>query len=107
MGIKYAPATFQQLMDNVLTGMHGTEAFIYLEDIVIHSETLQDHDVKVKRLFERLRMANLKLQPDKCDFLRTEVAYLGHIIWRDGVRPNPVKVEAIKNGNEIVFHGER
>ena len=48
MGIKNAPATFQRLMDNVLTGMHGIEAFIYLDDIVIHSETLQDHDVKVR-----------------------------------------------------------
>ena len=97
MGIKNAPATFQRLMDNVLTGMHGTEAFIYLDDIIVHSETLEDHDIKVRRLFDRLRWANLKLQPDKCEFLRTEVAYLGHIIGRDGVRPNPTKIEAIKN----------
>ena len=96
MGIKNAPATFQRLMDNVLTGMHGTEAFIYLDDIVVHSETLEDHDIKVRRLFDRLRWANLKLQPDKCEFLRTEVAYLGHIIGRDGVRPNPAKIEAIQ-----------
>ena len=97
MGIKNAPATFQRLMDNVITGMHGTEAFIYLDDIILHSESLEDHDIKVRRLFSRLRWANLKLQPDKCDFLRTEVAYLGHIIGREGVRPNPDKITAIKN----------
>ena len=95
MGIKNAPATFQRLMDNVLTGINSTEAFIYLDDI-IHAENLEDHDNKVRRLFDRLRKANLKLQPDKCDFLLTEVAYLGHIIGRDGVKPNPAKIEAIK-----------
>ena len=83
MGLKNSPATFQRLMDNVITGMHGTEAFIYLDDIILHSESLEDHDIKVRRLFSRLRWANLKLQPDKCDFLRTEVAYLGHIIGRE------------------------
>ena len=96
MGIKNAPATFQRLMDTVLKGMHGTEVFVYLDDIVVYSETLEEHDKKARRLFTRLRDANLKLQPDKCDFLRTEVAYLGHVIGRDGVKPNPEKIIAIK-----------
>ena len=46
---------------------------------------------------ERLRSANLKLQPDKCEFLRKEVGYLGHVIGKDGVRPDPGKIEAVKN----------
>ena len=46
---------------------------------------------------ERLSAANLKLQPDKCEFLRPEVAYLGHIIDTEGVRPDPKKIEAVKN----------
>ena len=96
MGIKNAPAIFQRLMDAVLKGMHGTEVFVYLDDIVVYSETLEEHDKKARRLFTRLRDANLKLQPDKCDFLRTEVAYLGHVIGRDGVKPNPEKIIAIK-----------
>ena len=96
MGIKNAPATFQRLMDTVLKGMHGTEVFVYLDDIVVYAESLDEHDKKARRLFDRLRDANLKLQPDKCDFLRTEVAYLGHIIGRDGVKPNPAKINAIR-----------
>ena len=94
--IKNAPATFQRLMDTVLTGMLGTETFVYLDYIVIYSETLEEHDIKARRLFKRLREANLKLQSDKCDFLHPEVGYLGHIIGRDGVRPNPAKISAIK-----------
>jgi len=46
---------------------------------------------------DRLRSANLLLQPDKCEFLRREVAYLGHIIENEGVRPNPEKTAAVKN----------
>ena len=45
---------------------------------------------------ERLRTANLKLVPDKYEFLRPEVAYLGHIIDKGGIRPDPKKLEAVK-----------
>lgn len=43
----------------------------------------------------RLRSANLRLQPNKCEFLHTEVTYFGHIISEDGVKPDPIKVEAV------------
>lgn len=95
-GLKNAPATFQRLMDNVLSGLQGNELFVYMDDIVIYARSLQEHEVKFKKLMHRLRNANLKLQPDKCEFLRQEVAYLGHIIGSDGVRPDPGKIKAIK-----------
>ena len=96
MGIKKAPETFQRLMDTFLPGMLRTEAYVYLDDIVIYSESLEEHGIKTRRLFKRQREANLKLQPDKRDLLCPEVAYLGHIIGRKGVRPNPAQVAAIK-----------
>ena len=79
---------FQNFLNNLV--------FVYLDDIVVYAESLEKHDKKARRLFDRLRDGNLKLQPDKCDFLRTEVAYLGHIIGRDGVKPNPAKINAIR-----------
>lgn len=96
-GLKNAPATFQRLMDQVLTGLQGNELFVYLDDIVLYSSSLREHEIKFERLAARLRAANLKLQPDKCEFLRREVMYLGHIIGEDGVRPDPKKVEAVQN----------
>ena len=96
MGIKSAPPTFQRLMDVALKGMHGTEVFVYLDDIFIHSDTLQEHDTKARRLFNRLTEGHLKLQPNKCEFLRTVVAYLGHTIGRDEIKPNPAKIAAIR-----------
>ena len=96
MGIKNAPGTFQSLMDTVLKGRHGSEVFVYLDDIVVCAENLEEHNKKARRLFDRLRDDNLKFQQDKCDFLRTQVAYLGHIIGRDGVKPNPAKINTIR-----------
>lgn len=96
-GLKNAPATFQRLMDNVLSGLQGNELFVYMDDIVIYATSLKEHSVKFNRLMKRLKEANLKLQPDKCEFLRREVIYLGHIIGSHGVKPDPKKIEAIKN----------
>jgi len=96
-GLKNAPATFQRLMDLVLTGMQGNEIFVYLDDIVLYSSSLTEHAIKFEKLATRLRRANLKLQPDKCEFLRKEVSYLGHIIGENGVRPDPKKIEAVQN----------
>jgi len=94
-GLKNAPATFQRLMDRVLSGLQGTTLFVYLDDIVIYARSLQEHERKFNQLAERLRKANLRLQPDKCEFLRREVTYLGHVIREDGVKPDPKKIEAV------------
>lgn len=96
-GLKNAPATFQRLMDRVLSGLQGTSLFVYLDDIVIYASSLTEHEAKFNKLAERLRVANLRLQPDKCEFLRKEVAYLGHIISQEGVKPDPKKIEAVLN----------
>ncbi|KAL0128587.1 hypothetical protein PUN28_003742 [Cardiocondyla obscurior] len=95
-GLKNAPATFQRLMDLVLTGLQGRELFVYMDDIVIYAKTLEEHERKYHLLIQRLREANLKLQPDKCEFLKSKVTYLGHVISKDGVTPDPKKLEAVK-----------
>lgn len=79
-GLKNAPATFQRLMNNVLTGIQGIKCFVYLDDIVNFGSSLEDHNLKLKEVFDRFSLHNLKLQPDKCEFLKTEVMYLGHLI---------------------------
>jgi len=77
-GLKGDPATFQHLMSTVLSGMQGLKCLVYLDDIVVFGETLQVHNDKLKDVFARLQMHKLKLQPEKCEFLRKEVTYLGH-----------------------------
>ena len=62
-----------------------------------YANTLEEHEIKFNNLAESLRKANLHLQRDKCEFLRPEVGYLGHVIDQNGVRPDPKKIIAVKN----------
>ena len=59
-GLRNAPTTFQRLMDNVLSGLQGTELFVYLDDIVIYALSLEEQRYKFNKLAERLREANHK-----------------------------------------------
>ncbi|KAL7286467.1 hypothetical protein TKK_0019413 [Trichogramma kaykai] len=94
-GLKNAPATFQRLMNNVLKGLQGNILFVYLDDIVIYANSLEEHDKKFELLANRLRDANLKLQPEKCNLLERKVRYLGHILSEEGLQVDPKKTEAV------------
>lgn len=96
MGLKTAPSTFQKLMNSVMMGLQGDKLFIYLDDVVIFGSSLEEHNARLAEAFERLRLHNLKLQIDKCEFLRKEVTYLGHVLSADGLKPDPTKVTAVK-----------
>ena len=74
-GLKTAPATFQRLMYLTLTGLIGTELFVFLDDIVIYANTLREHEINFNNSAKRLRKANLHSQPDKCEFLKPKVGY--------------------------------
>ena len=95
-GLKTAPATFQRLVDITLTGLIVTELFVYPDDIVIFADTLEEHEKKFNNLIQRLQKANLHSQPDKCEFSRPEIGYLGHIIDKNGVWQDPKKIVAVK-----------
>lgn len=94
-GLVNAPSIFSQL---IAIALQGLEKFTvaYLDDILIYSETLEDHLSHIKQVFEKLRQHDLKLKLKKCSFLKEETKYLGFVITCDGVRPDPDKVKAIK-----------
>ncbi|XP_033212210.1 uncharacterized protein LOC117169812 [Belonocnema kinseyi] len=96
-GLKNSPATFQRMMDNALRGLVGKKCFVYLDDIVVFGSTLEEHNENLVSLFDRLRETGLKLQPDKCEYLRPEFKYLGHLLTEDGVKPNPAKIQAVRD----------
>ena len=95
-GLKNAPATFQRVMDLVLSGLQGIELFVYMDDIVIYADSLDEHARKLKILLARLQNAGLTLQPEKCRFLQREISYLGHIITKEGVKPDPEKIREVR-----------
>lgn len=96
MGLKNSPSTFQRVMDNVLRDLQNVVCLVYLDDIIVFSVSLQEHIVNLEKVFNRLRESNFKIQMDKSEFLKLETAYLGHIISKDGIKPNPDKITAIQ-----------
>lgn len=96
-GLKNAPATFQRLMDNAFRGLIGKSCFAYIDDIVIFGNTLEEHNRNLQLVLQRVKELGLRLEPTKCEYLKPELEYLGHLITADGVKPNPAKIEAIKN----------
>jgi hypothetical protein len=96
-GLKNAPSTFARLMSTVLSGLQGIKCLVYLDDIVIFGNTLHDHNEKLRDVLDRLRKHNLKLQLDKCEFLRKELTFLEHVVSKHGVKPDGRKVEAVRN----------
>lgn len=95
--LKNAPSTFQRIMDNVLRELGGKCCLYYMDDIIVYSTSLQEHEDNLRSVFKKLQKANLKVQLDKCEFMHKEIAFLGHIISTEGVKPNPDKIKAIKN----------
>ena len=94
-GLAQAPAYFQQLVNQVLTGL--PLAFRYLDDILIYSPDPQTHLDHLRQVFQRFREADLKLKASKCNFLKADVQYLGHFISGQEIEPVPEKLESIKN----------
>lgn len=95
-GLKNSPATFQRLVNECLLGLQGQGCFSYIDDLVIYSQSLEEHVRIFRQLMTRLRKYNLKLEITKCEFLKPKVHYLGHIISQDGLGVDNKKVEAIK-----------
>lgn len=96
-GLKNAPATFQRLMNFVLRDYINKICLVYLDDIIILGTSLQEHIQNIRKIFSKLKEHNLKLQLDKSEFLQKEVAYLGHVVSSEGVKPNPAKIQAVQD----------
>ena len=95
-GLCNAPATFERLMEQVLAGLPTTVALLHLDDILVPDRTFEQQIDKLQMVFQRLKEANLKLNPKKCNLFQREVKYLGHVVSAKGVSPDPEKVEAIQ-----------
>ena len=96
-GLKNAPATFQRLMNTVLSNLKWKGLLIYMDDIIIYSITLQEYLVTLADVLERLANTGLKINFSKKTLVRQEVNYLGHVISTQGISPNPDKIAAIRN----------
>ncbi|MCP4487899.1 MAG: DDE-type integrase/transposase/recombinase, partial [Gammaproteobacteria bacterium] len=95
MGLSIAGAAFQRLMNHVLNGILNDGVFCYLDDVCIATGSIDTHIDRLAQVFERFQTAGLKLRPEKCEFLNPELVYLGHVITKKGLLPNPGNTDTI------------
>ena len=89
------PATFQRLMQEVLAGQYNKTVFCYLDDILVTGTTWSELMTELRVVFQKLREGHLKLKLKKCEFGKTKIGYLGHMIDHDGYSPKPNRVKPI------------
>ena len=97
-GLRNAPTRFQQFMDSILLSCRAF-TFIYLDDILIFSDSEDSHIAHLKQVLETLSKNGLFLNKTKCSFAKTKVDFLGHTVGVDGIDVMESKVEAIKKLN--------
>src|SRR6185437_13811629 len=96
MGITNAPATFQKLIERTLDGIEGKYAHGYLDDIIVFSETWEEHIQNLGEVLRRRMEKNQRLNVKKCQFEVSEVTFLGHVFGHGTMKIDPKKVIAIQ-----------
>ena len=92
MGITGAVETFQKMMNEALEGLLHTICEVYLDDIIIYSQTLEEHSEHVRVVAERLRHYNFKIKIEKCQIAMEKIEFLGHEVSNGTIAPNQKKV---------------
>ncbi len=96
-GISGAPLTFQRLINSVFSGLIGDSVFAFLDDVIIASKDVETHLQKLEEVLNRLKSAGLSLKLTKCNFMKKQIALLGHVLDAEGIHTTPEKVTAVKN----------
>ena len=95
-GLCNAGATFQRLMDVVMSGLQFQICLVYVDDIIVFSETIDQHLERLVAVLDRLRSAGLKLKPEKCSLFQKSVSFLGHVVSEHGIATDPKKIKAVQ-----------
>lgn len=96
-GLCNAPATFERMMDAVLRGLKWKICLCYLDDVVIFSKTFEEHLQRLTTVLSCLSHAGLQLNAKKCRFAARQIKVLGHLVSKDGIQPDPEKIQAVSN----------
>lgn len=95
-GVTNAPSTFQRLMERCMGDINLKEVLVFLDDLIVFSDSIEEHETRLLHVLSRLKEYGLKLSLEKCKFFQESVRYLGHIVSRNGVETDPQKIEALK-----------
>jgi hypothetical protein len=94
-GLKNATSTFTRTMFEVFKDLGDKFLKVFVDDLNVHSENWEDHLQHLGVVFSRLKEVNLKLNPGKCCFAAKSIVFLGHVVSREGTKPDPGKIDAV------------
>ncbi|KAL0451353.1 UNVERIFIED_CONTAM: Retrovirus-related Pol polyprotein from transposon [Sesamum latifolium] len=106
-GLTNAPAAFMSLMNKTLQPFLDQFVIVFIDDILIYSRSPKEHEQHLWTVLQILREKQLYAKFSKCEFWMEEIAFLGHVVSKEGVQPDPAKVRAIleweppKNVSEV------
>lgn len=96
MGLTNAPATFMHLMHQILRPFLDDSVIVFLDDILVFSQSLREHQRHLRQVLDVLRANQLYCKESKCEFFKDSVEFLGHVIDRDGLHMMESKVKAVR-----------
>ncbi|KAL0298771.1 UNVERIFIED_CONTAM: Retrovirus-related Pol polyprotein from transposon [Sesamum radiatum] len=106
-GLTNAPAAFMSLMNKTLQPFLNQFVIVFIDDILIYSSSREEHEQHLRTVLQILREKQLYAKFSKCEFWMEEIAFLGHVVSKEGVQPNPTKVKVVmeweppKNVSEV------
>lgn len=96
-GLCSAGSTFERMMEQILAGLNYRTCLVYIDDIILFSKSFEKQIENLREVFERVKAANLKLNPKKCILFKKQVKFLGHVVSESGISTDPDKISAIKD----------
>jgi len=94
-GLRNATSTFNQTMSEVFKDLGSMFLKVFVDDLNVHSETWEEHIQHLDAVLCKLKEVNLKVNPSKCCFVAKTITFLGHVVSKEGIRPDPRKVEVV------------
>lgn len=91
-GLTNAPSVFMSLMNGVFRTYLDKFVVVFLDDILVFSNSFEEHEQHLEQVLDCLRRNRLYANPEKCEFFKTEIFYLGHIISGEGIFVDPSKI---------------
>ncbi len=96
MGLRNAPLTFQRMVNTLFSGAIGKGLFVYLDDLIVVSEDFDSHLQQLSLVSQKLTQAGLKAKLTKCEFLKSRIELLGHLVDGDGIHTVDSKITAVQ-----------
>ena len=91
-GLCNAPATFERMMEIILSCLHLETCLLFIDDVIIFADSFKQHMERLSEVLSKLQTAGLKLSPQKCQLFKKQVCYLGHVVSEHGISAYSTKI---------------